>query len=135
MRCDSTQLASPLPSVQMSEGVLNLVKALSRRLCDTNANLKPRACAALASLARAVGASHIHPAFRFTSRNLLDMLSDKRHQGAAVAAMDAWVVDARRGKPVAVSFAAVVRRAICATMCACKRQTVTCVTHLCARCS
>jgi len=49
--------------VLVNESVTALVKALARRLADSNANLKPKACAALGALAAAAGPG-IHVAFR-----------------------------------------------------------------------
>jgi hypothetical protein len=44
-----------------NDAVGALARALKKRLADTQGNIKPRACGALAALARAVGAAAVAP--------------------------------------------------------------------------
>jgi len=53
----------PSCHVQMNDGLVAVVKAVGRRLTDTQANLRPKALAVLAALGRAVGPS-IHSSLR-----------------------------------------------------------------------
>ena len=91
------EAAAVAGGVASGESLTALVRALARRLTDSQANLRPRACAALAALARAMGntASPSMLALLRTSvaRPLLEAMGDRepRYREAATAALDAWV--------------------------------------------
>jgi hypothetical protein len=92
--------ACPGAAVAVNENATTLLKALKRRLADVQANVKPRACAALAALAKGAGPGLAPAACRTLVAPLLDLLGDKKAglKDAAVAALDA-IVAAEVGLP------------------------------------
>jgi len=85
----------------MGDAVKSVAAALRKALRDTNANLRPRAAAALALLARAVGPAFV-PFAKAVSQRLFDMVADKKssQRDPALACLTCLVTHRKdRGHP------------------------------------
>lgn len=84
-----------------NDNVISLLRMLRKRLVDTQANTRPKACQAVAMVAKAVGPSIVNAGLKLIVPSLLDLLGEKKNgvKEAALQALDALVTETTSTNP------------------------------------
>ena len=116
----ASALTSGAPCVSPSESVLALARSLKKTLADSQANTRPKACAAVTELARAVGSPGMLRcgALKLLAPCLLDQLGDKKAglREAVLVSLDSLVAEPNADATQSGGAAAVSSPSFCAVV-------------------
>lgn len=108
------------PCVSPTESILALAKSLKKTLSDSQANTRPKACAAVSELAKAVGSPGMLRcgALKLFAPCLLDQLGDKKAglREAVLVSLDALIIEPSSEQSQSGGAAAVFSPSFCAVV-------------------